>query len=373
MSAIQLFLPTFEIEECLNQIRECLEKGWTGIGFKTVEFEEKFAAYLGMPYGYFVNSNTSGMQLLLSLLSITHGWSDNDEVISSPLTFVSTNHSILHSKLIPKFADVDSSLCITVETIERQLTEKTKAVIFVSIGGNSGELTKVQDFCKSHGLTLILDAAHACGSRLDGRHLCHFADYSVYSFQAVKNLPTGDSGYVALRTEEEKKLARKLGWCGIDKDTFVRSQTSYSWEYNVESVGYKFHGNSIMAAIALAMLPNIDVYNSYRRSIVDLYKQQLSDVVRLRYVPHVNEESTSRHLIQFLAERRNELVDFLSSRSIGVGVHYISNSRYPMYRHMPCPVAEALDQQLLSLPLHMRLTAADVLIICSAIREFYGV
>ena len=107
--SIQLFVPSFRIDECLKGIRECLEKGWTGAGFKTVEFEEAWKEYAGLSHAHFLSSNTVGLHLALHVLKSKFGWADDDEVITTPLTFVSTNHAILHSRLRPVFADVRPS------------------------------------------------------------------------------------------------------------------------------------------------------------------------------------------------------------------------------------------------------------------------
>ena len=110
MKPIQLFVPTFRIDECLAEVRECLEKGWTGLGFKTTAFEDAWKAYTGLPHAHFLNSATAGLHLAVRLLKERHGWSDGDEIISTPLTFVSSNHAILYERLRPVFADVDEYL-----------------------------------------------------------------------------------------------------------------------------------------------------------------------------------------------------------------------------------------------------------------------
>src|SRR5881394_596340 len=109
---IHLFVPSFRVDECLAGIRECLEKGWTGLGFKTVEFEAAWAAYTGLPHAHFLNSATAGLHLAVKLLKEQHGWADGDEIITTPLTFVSTNHAILYERMRPVFADVDEYLCL---------------------------------------------------------------------------------------------------------------------------------------------------------------------------------------------------------------------------------------------------------------------
>src|SRR5262245_3483620 len=138
--AIHLFVPTFEIEECINEIRECFEKGWTGLGFKTIEFEKRWCSYTDLPHSHFVSSATAALHLAIDVFRTSHDWLDGDEIITTPLTFVSTNHVILYERLKPVFADVDDTLCLDPADVERKITPRTRAVMFVGIGGNTGQL-----------------------------------------------------------------------------------------------------------------------------------------------------------------------------------------------------------------------------------------
>ena len=122
MDPIQLFVPTFRIDETLEQIRECLEKGWTGLGFKTVEFEEAWKQYTGLPHAHYLNSATAGLHLAVRLLKEKYSWQDGDEIITTPLTFVSTNHAILYERLAPVFADVDETLCLDPASIRQRIS-----------------------------------------------------------------------------------------------------------------------------------------------------------------------------------------------------------------------------------------------------------
>ena len=217
---IQLFVPYFRTEECLAQIRECLEKGWTGLGFKTLELEEKWKEYTGLPHAHYLNSATAGLDLAVRVLKLQHKWQDGAEIISTPLTFVSTNHAILYNNLKPVFADVDEYLCLNPQSVLEHITPKTRAVMFVGLGGNTGQLQKVEQICKEKGLSLILDAAHMSGTRYtDGSLPGKEADVIVYSYQAVKNMPTGDSGMICFKEAKNDEIVRKLSWLGINKDT----------------------------------------------------------------------------------------------------------------------------------------------------------
>ncbi|MEX2269866.1 MAG: DegT/DnrJ/EryC1/StrS family aminotransferase [Vicinamibacterales bacterium] len=371
MKPIQLFVPTFRVDECLDGIRECLERGWTGLGFKTTEFEEAWKAYTGLPHAHFLNSATSGLHLAVRLLKEKHGWHEGDEIISTPLTFVSSNHAILYERLTPVFADVDQYLCLDPESVASRITPRTRAVIFVGFGGNTGQLDAIVKLCRDRGLRLILDAAHMSGTRLHGSHVGLEGDVSVFSFHAVKNLPTADGGMVCFPDAESDAAVRHWTWLGIDKDTFSRTQSdsTYKWYYQVEHVGFKYHGNSIMAAIGLVSLQHLEADNAYRRQLARWYDEGLADVPAIQRVPIAPHCESARHLYQVLVDRRDEAMVALNREQIYPGVHYRDNSLYGMYADQPpCPRARRASERVISLPMHMQLTRDDVDRVCTALR-----
>ena len=123
--AIQVFKPKYRTEEVLKEIEECLEIGWTGLGFKTEKFEEAWKKYTNFENAHFVASNTVGLQIALKVLKDVNKWKNGDEVITTPLTFVSSNHAILYNNLHPVFADVDDQLCLDPKSVEARITKKT--------------------------------------------------------------------------------------------------------------------------------------------------------------------------------------------------------------------------------------------------------
>lgn len=370
MKNIQLFIPKFRNDEIIEHISTCLDKGWTGLGFKTVEIENEWKKYTGLPYAHFINSNTSGLHLAIKILKDANKWSDGDEIITSPLTFVSSNHSIMYENMKPVFADVDEHLCLDPKSIESQITKKTKAVLFIGIGGNTGQLNDVISLCKKHKLKLILDAAHMSGTFIknpmtgESEHVGHRVDVSVFSFQAVKNLPTADSGMICFNNEDYDTLVRKLSWLGIDKDTYQRSNDkgSYKWEYDLVDVGYKYHGNSIMASMALVGLKYLEEDNDRRRDICEIYEKKLSENNIQTIKTHSDCTKSSRHLFQIVVNERNKFMELLNSAGVYPGVHYRDNTNYKMYKHGNgnCPTSHIISEKLISLPLHMNLTDDDV-------------
>jgi len=373
---IQLFVPTYRIDECLQEIRQCLEKGWTGLGYKTVEFEKAWTGYTGLPYAHFVNSATAGLHIAVDVLKKRFKWQDGDEIITTPITFVSTNHVILYENLKPVFADVDQYVCLDPEDVKRKITKKTRAVIFVGLGGNTGQYEKIVDICRQNRLALILDAAHMAGTRLHGRQVGAEADVSVFSFHAVKNLPTADGGMVCFAEGADDALARKLTWLGINKDTYSRTMGKgvNKWKYDVEEVGFKYHGNSVMAAIGLVQLKYLDHDNTYRRQLADWYTQSLKDIEGVELVPVYEGCESARHLYQIMIRNRDELLLALNEEGIFPGVHYLDNTEYTMYRYAKgtCPRAAEISTKIISLPLHLRMGKKEVDFICRAIKKLMG-
>lgn len=372
---IQLFVPKFDTEACLEEIRECLDRGWTGMGFKTLELEEKWKEYTGLENAYYLNSSTSGLYMCFDLFKMEFSWDDDAEVITTPLTFITTNHAIMQAGLKPVFADVDDTLCLDPESVREKITDKTKALIYVGMGGNTGHYDEIVSICKEKGLVLILDAAHMAGTRLNGEIPGKEADVVVYSFQAVKNLPTADSGMICFKDKKFDDIARKYAWLGINKDTYARTSAggNYKWKYDVEYVGNKYHGNSVIASIALVQLKRLDEDNAYRNRIAEIYSEAFApykDKIGLVTIPEGC--STSRHLFQIIVENRDELLTYLNSKDIFPGVHYIDNTEYRMYNYAQgtCPKAKYYSDHILSLPLHLNLTEEDAKTVADAVIEF---
>jgi dTDP-4-amino-4,6-dideoxygalactose transaminase len=379
MKKIQLFVPTFHVDECLEEIKECLEIGWTGLGFKTLKFEEAWKEYTGLPYAHYVNSATAGLYLAVRIFKHYLNWQDGDEIISTPLTFISTNHAILHERLKPVFADIDDTLCLDPVSVERLITPKTKAVMFVGMGGNAGRLDEVARICKKHNLILILDAAHMSGTKYNGKHVGTEADATIFSYHAVKNLPTADSGMICFREEKYDKAAREWSWLGINKDTYARfnqnNKEGYSWYYEVENEGLKAHGNSVIASIALIELKYLEAGNERRRNISSIYQEVLSSDPNIRLIKYFDNCVPSRHLFQIrvAADLRDKLIEYLNTKDIYPGVHYRANTEYKLYRsaYGTCPEAEKASNQVISLPLHLKLTDEDVLYVADNVLHFF--
>lgn len=240
--------------------------------------------------------------------------------------------------------------------------------MFVGLGGNIGRYNEIVKICSQHNLKLILDAAHMAGTSMNNSLCFQDPDVVVYSFQAVKNLPTADSGMVCFKEKKHDEICRKLTWLGINKDTYTRTgdNSLYKWKYDVEYLGYKYHGNSIMAAIGLVQLKYLEEDNVYRRQVAVWYDENLKD----KSIPMAPGCVTSRHLYMIEINNRDELLLKLNESGIYPGVHYRDNTEYVMYSYGKCPNSSRMSERILSLPMHLRLTKTDVDYIAQMVLKF---
>lgn len=372
--AIPMFSPVYDVPACLEQIKDCLEKGWTGQGYKTIEFEEEWKKYTGLNYAHFVTTATAGLNLAVETLKEVNGWKDGDEIISTPLTFVATNNCILFSRLTPVFADVDDTLCLDPEEVRKNITDKTRAVIYVGLGGNTGKYEEIVQICKDYHLKLILDAAHMAGTRLNGTIPGREADAVIYSFHVTKNLSLAEAGMLCFKDKELDRIVRNKTFNGIDKSHAPKqTEKSNKWDYDVRYLADCYNGNSIMASIGLAQLPHLDEENERRREISGLYDKRFQDYRnKITLVPYSKECESARWLYQIIVDNRNELLQYMSELEIGCGIHYPDNTLYWMYQSQSgkCKKARYYSEHLLTLPLHVKLTNDEVNYIADMVIKF---
>ena len=368
---IPIFRPSMGEEE-IEAVAEVLKSGWIGLGPKTKEFEERFAEYIGTEYAVALNSCTAALHLALNVLGINSG-----EVITTPITFVSTAHAIIYNNATPVFADVqEDTLNIDPVDIERKITEKTKAIIPVHYGGHVCDMDEILDIASEHDLYVIEDAAHACGAEYKGKKAGSLSDIGCFSFHAVKNLATGDGGMITTNDEGVYEKLLKLRWLGINKSTYQRDAKGYSWYYDVESVGFKTHMNDITAAIGLVQLKKLDKMNAKRREIVKRYNEAFEDFdwIEMPVEKEYVKSSLHNYAIKVNKGDRNELIAHLAEKGVSAGVHYMPLYIHPIYKKLRvegnCPIADSVWRKVVILPLYPDMTEKDVEIVVKGVKGF---
>lgn len=369
---IPVFKPSYGKEE-IESVSEVLRSGWIGLGPKTKEFEERFAAFLRISFAVAVNSATAALHISLKVAGV-----EGSEVITTPMTFVSTNHAILYNGGIPVFADIEpDTLNIDAEDVKRKITEMTRAIVVVHYGGHACEMDQILTIAKANRLKVIEDVAHACGGKFRGQMLGSLGDFGCFSFHAVKNLATGDGGMITTNDEEADTRLRKLRWVGISKSTWDRSEKKgYSWGYNIEELGFKYHMNDITAALGLVQLAKLGQTNSRRRYLAERYTHLLSDIEWIEKPVEKDYTRSAWHNYVIKVANpaaRDSLMEHLKAHGISTGMHYIPNHLYQMYRPYvkgPLPVTESVWKKLITLPLFPDLTDEQQDMIVDTIRSY---
>ena len=365
---IPVFRPTYGREE-FAAVKKVMQSGWVGLGPKTREFETEFAKAMGVKHAVALNSGTAALHLALYLADI-----DGREVITTPMTFVSTNHAILYSGGIPVFAAIQPDTCnIDPASVAKLITKKTKAIVVVHYGGHAVEMDAIMRLARKHKLAVIEDTAHGCGGEYKGRKLGTIGTFGCYSFHAVKNLATGEGGMIVTNSDKDYARLMKLRWLGISKDTWSRETTvKYSWYYFVEELGWKAHLNDIPSAIGLEQLKKLDRLNAARGQRFLKYNKAFADLkwIELPIIQPGTRPSFHNYVIKTV--HRDALNAWLAERGVATGVHYIPNNHYPMYakRKGPTPVCEATWTKLLTLPLYAGLTVRDQNKVIAEVRAF---
>jgi len=364
---IQLF-SAYICQEAKDAVANVLDTGWIGQGPKTKQFELEFAGWCGAKYAVATSSATAALDLAVKVSDLNLG----DEVLTTSMTFVSTNHVLLYNQLVPVFVDIDpKTLNMDLVEIERAITPKTKAIMVVHYGGNPMNLTKLYKLADAYGLKVIEDAAHACGARFNERYIGSYG-LTCFSFHAVKNLPIGDGGMITTNDEEVYKRLLRLRWLGIDKSTFDRSsEQGYKWEYDVPEVGYKYAMNDISAAIGIEQLKYVDRWNFKRLQMVAKYASRLP----FYFLEETPGAVSSHHLCVIRVHEKERLYAACKEEGIELGVHYKPNHFYPMYRQFvrePLPETEHAYKVILSLPLHLRLKESDLWKVMNVLNKDYS-
>ena len=381
------FSPPDITEAEINEVAAALSSGWITTGPRTKELERKTAAYVGTERAVCLNSQTACAEMALRLMGIGEG----DEVITSAYTYTASASVINHVGAKIVLVDCqENSLEMDYDALKAAITDKTKAIIPVDIAGIPCDYDKIfaiveskkhlfkpnSDLQKALGrIAVMADTAHAFGATWHGKPVGSIADFSSFSWHAVKNFTTAEGGALSWRTiegidnEDIYKQLQLFSLHGQSKDALAKTQLG-AWEYDIVGTWYKCNMTDIMAAIGLAQFERYPAMLARRKEIIGKYDATLKHL-GVEVLPHYTDDyESSGHLYltripNITAEQRNEIIIKMAEEGVACNVHYKPLPMHTAYKKLgfdikDYPNAYKHFANEISLPLHTKLTDEEV-------------
>lgn len=348
-----------------TSLLQVLHSGYIGQGTKVDEFEKKLVKRLHNPFVATVNSGTSALQLALRLANVAHG----DEVISTPMTCTATNWPILAAGAKIVWADINpKDGNIDPKSIKQRITKKTKAIMCVDWGGYPCDIDAIKKY--SGTIPVIEDAAHAFGAIYKNRRVGQTADYTCFSFQAIKHLTTIDGGAITMKDRTAYERGILLRWYGIDR---ARRSQEDRIEIDVHDWGYKFHMNDVNAAIGLENLAFTDGILKKHRSNAAYYKQTLRGLPHVRLLKENPNFISSYWLFTLLVDNRPAFSQYMRSKSIMVSQVHRRNDTHPVVQQFKTslPGVDAFTREMVCIPVGWWLTKPQLLYVAETIAQYH--
>lgn len=350
---ISLFYP-YVPAEAGEEVAKTLQTRWIGQGPKVDIFEQKFAELFNVKYPVSVNSGSAALETAFDLIGLKAG----DEVISTPLTCSATNIPLLRMGVKIVWADINpKTLCLDRNDVLKRITNKTKAIVNVHLGGIENDLGEMP-------VPIVSDSCQALG--------VFSGDYHCFSFQAIKTITTGDGGMLVLNNEQEYKQAKLMRWFGIDrekkKEANWQAYRERDMTFDIEMLGYKRQMTDIAATLGIVGLKHYQEVLDYRKKLFNLYKSELSKIDGIQIIDGSNNVCW---LMTILVERRDDFAKVMFENKIDTNLVQIRNDLFSIFggKRTELPVLNSIEDKYISLPLHMKVTEEDVQYIISIIKQ----
>ncbi len=363
-------------ETDIQAIVDTLRSDWLTTGPKVEEFERAVASTVGVNEGVAVSSGTAGLHAAIHAIGIIPG----DEVILSPLTFVSTANAIVMEGGVPIFADVDpDTLLIDPESVQRKISTRTRAILAVDYAGQPCDYSALRLIAQQDGLLLVADACHSLGASLDGHPVGSLADLTVFSFHPVKAITTAEGGMVVTNDSTFARTMRRFRNHGITTDHRERSQRG-TWCYEMVELGWNYRLSDLQCALGIAQLKKLSGWIQRRQAIASQYDLGFQSLSMVHPVKPRQGVTHAYHLYVIVLQGestsiRTELYHSLKKMGIGTQVHYLPVHLHPYYQKRlglgrgHCPVAEQAFDRMLSLPIFPGMTNEDVMLVIDCMRQ----
>jgi len=331
-------------------------------------FESAFARMVGAPYAVAVNNATAALHLAMLALGITA----TDEVITSPITFLSSANCARMVGATVRLADIDPhTACMNPDDLLAQLTPATKVIIPVHFAGNPCDMDRIHHIARQHGIAVVEDASHALGSTYRGVPIGGLADsdMTIFSFHPVKPITTGEGGMITTHSESLYRQLCQLRSHGIVRDREHMTQSDGSWYYEMHHLGHNYRLTDIQSALGLSQLTQWPRFLERRQAIVARYRAALQSDQRFTFLNSTPNSTSGHHLLPVLCNwqrigiTKQACFDYFKAHDIHLQVHYIPLHFQPYYQQLGinnCPKAADYYHATISLPLYVDLSNREV-------------
>jgi len=361
---IPLFIPEIPAG-AFEEVKDTLESRWIGQGPKVDRFEVEFNKLINNPNeSIAVGSGTDALHLSYLLAGIEPG----DEVLTPVFTCTATNIPLLYIGAKPIFVDVDpKTLNIDVDHARKLITKRTKAIVCVHYAGFPCDMDALRELADEFGIPIIEDAAHAVGTQYKSQPVGNISEFTMFSFQAIKHITTGDGGLLTFKDSSLLEKAKRLRWFGIDRS----AKQLGVWENDIKEIGYKYQMTDLGAAIGLASIRNFEKTLSLRRSLLHRYYENLESYKDLEILGKETKDVVhAAWLFTIRIQNRKRLQAKLLENGIESNQVHYRNDRYSIFTQsrLDLPNMNQIEDEYLVLPLHTKMNQDDVDRICNVIK-----
>jgi UDP-4-amino-4,6-dideoxy-N-acetyl-beta-L-altrosamine transaminase len=350
----------------IERVVEVLKGDFLTTGPTVAEFEEKLARLAGAKHAVAVNSGTSALHCAY----FAAGLGEDDELITSPMTFAATSNAALYLGASVKFVDVQPETGnIDPDQVKDSASERTKVIAPIDFAGTPADYDELRRIARDNEAVLVSDSAHSLGATYRDEPVGAWADLSEISMHPVKPITTGEGGAVLTNREEFATRAARFRTHGVVRELDeLRKEADGPWYYEMQDLGFNYRLTDIQCALGLGQLEKLDRFIQRRREIASRYAEALKDESRLTLPPMPTDRQPGWHLYVVRvkeASRRRAFFERLRELGLGVQVHYIPVHMHPYYKKLgfekgQFPVAEEYYSRAVSLPIFPAMTDDDV-------------
>lgn len=351
----------------IQEVVKVLKSDFITQGPKINEFEEELSKYCGSKYAVAFNSGTSALHGAY----FAHGLQKDNEMITSPNTFVATSNAALYLDTKPVFMDIEKETGnIDVSKVKEYITDKTNLIVPVHYSGNPVDLKELYEIAEECDIKIIEDAAHAIGGEYYGEKIgnSRYSEMTIFSFHPVKHITTGEGGAVLTNNLDYYEKLLMFRSHGITKNNFI-NETDGDWYYEMHHLGFNYRITDIQAVLGLSQLKKIDQFIKRRREIVNYYENAFEDNRFFNTIIEKKHCKSAFHLYPILLKneykaKKKEIFLKLRDQGLGIQVHYIPVYLQPYYQKLgykknSCPVSEDFYHREISIPMYPAMSDED--------------